>query len=124
MRASKKAVPKKRGRPATGKDPVTAIRLSVELRNRVDAWAADQADHPKRSEAIRRLVERALASAQPVARHSKKTAAHAHEIAAQTIDSIVDKSAPPQEQEKRKRRLLKGPEEFQDIRGQLSKPKR
>ena len=51
-------VPKKgRGRPATGKDPVSAIRLSLKLRAAVDKWAAKQPDVPSRSEAIRRLVE-------------------------------------------------------------------
>jgi hypothetical protein len=58
MKKSNKVVPKKgRGRPATGRDPVTAIRLSPDLRATVDAWAAKQEDVPGRSEAIRRLVE-------------------------------------------------------------------
>jgi hypothetical protein len=58
---SNKVVPKKRrGRPATGRDPVTAIRLSKELRETVDRWAAWQDDEPSRSEAIRRLVAIAL----------------------------------------------------------------
>ena len=58
---SNKVVPKKRrGRPATGRDPVTAIRLSNELRETVDRWAASQDDEPSRSEAIRRLVLIAL----------------------------------------------------------------
>jgi hypothetical protein len=61
MAKSNKVVPKKgRGRPATGRDPVTAIRLSKELRETVDAWAAQQDDEPGRSEAIRRLVELGL----------------------------------------------------------------
>jgi hypothetical protein len=61
MPASKKSVVRKRpGRPATGQDPVTAIRLSEELRANVDAWAAAQEDAPGRSEAIRRLVELGL----------------------------------------------------------------
>src|SRR5690349_16875733 len=51
---------KKRGRPPTGVDPVTAIRLSPEIREAVDAWAAEQKDAPSRSEAIRRLVELGL----------------------------------------------------------------
>lgn len=55
--STKKVLPKKRGRPATGKDPVTAIRLSDELRVRLDDWRREQADMPTRSEAIRRLVE-------------------------------------------------------------------
>jgi hypothetical protein len=52
--------PNKGGRPATGRDPVTAIRLSEEFRVAVDKWAAKQDDKPARSEAIRRLVELGL----------------------------------------------------------------
>ncbi len=52
---------KRPGRPATGRDPVTAIRLSEDLRTRVDKWAQSQPDKPSRSEAVRRLVDRALA---------------------------------------------------------------
>jgi hypothetical protein len=61
MKASMKNVVRKRpGRPATGQDPVTAIRLSKDMRAAVDAWAAAQDDEPGRSEAIRRLVELGL----------------------------------------------------------------
>jgi hypothetical protein len=43
MKTSIKNVVRKRpGRPATGQDPVTAIRLSPELRANVDKWAATQ----------------------------------------------------------------------------------
>jgi hypothetical protein len=52
--------PKKGGRPATGRDPVRAIRLSDDFLAKVDAWAAKQGDEPGRSEAIRRLVELGL----------------------------------------------------------------
>jgi hypothetical protein len=63
MAKSNKVVPKKgRGRPATGRDPVTAIRLSKELRETVDRWADKQDDTPGRSEAIRRLVELGLSN--------------------------------------------------------------
>jgi hypothetical protein len=58
MKSSKKNVVRKRpGRPATGQDPVTAIRLSGEMRAAVDDWAAKRAVKLGRSEAIRRLVE-------------------------------------------------------------------
>jgi hypothetical protein len=46
---------KGRGRPATGRDPVSAVRLPVELTAAVDKWAED--NKANRSEAIRRLVE-------------------------------------------------------------------
>jgi hypothetical protein len=55
-------VRKKRGRPAAGQDPVSAIRLSLELRSAIEAWAKQQPDKPSRSEAIRQLVEFALAA--------------------------------------------------------------
>jgi hypothetical protein len=61
MRASTKQVtPKRRGRPATGKDPARTFRLSDQFIAMVDAWAASQDDEPGRSEAIRRLVELGL----------------------------------------------------------------
>jgi hypothetical protein len=49
---------KGRGRPATGRDPVTAVRLPKDLTAAVDKWSA--AETVNRSEAIRRLVELGL----------------------------------------------------------------
>jgi hypothetical protein len=64
-----------------------------------------------------------LASAYPTARRSKKTAAKASKLAGQMIDFLCDGFAPVAEQEKRKRRLLKGPPEFREIRADLAKSK-
>jgi antitoxin component of RelBE/YafQ-DinJ toxin-antitoxin module len=52
---------KTRGRPPSGgRDPLIGLRLSPELTARVDAWA----EHQKltRSEAIRQMIEQALAT--------------------------------------------------------------
>lgn len=115
---------KKRGRPATGRDPVTAIRLPEDLRVRVEAWAAKLNDTPSRSEALRRLVEIGLAHARPtIAKAPGKTAASASKLAGQMIDILGDGSAPIEEREKRKRRLLKGPSEFRDMRQDHAKAK-
>jgi hypothetical protein len=65
MSKSITVVRKKRGRPATGTDPVTAIRLSPELRAQIDTWAVQQEDNPPRSIAIRRLVEMSLRRQSP-----------------------------------------------------------
>jgi hypothetical protein len=54
---NKKRSTERAGRPATGQDPVTAIRLSKELRDTVDNWAGKQDDTLGRSEAVRLLVE-------------------------------------------------------------------
>jgi Arc/MetJ-type ribon-helix-helix transcriptional regulator len=50
---------KRRGRPATGQDPVSAVRLPAELTEEIDRWATKN-DAKSRSEAIRRLVELGL----------------------------------------------------------------
>jgi hypothetical protein len=53
----KKVTPKKRGRPATGKDPVTTFRVPDDLKL---AIREAQPDKPARSAAIRMLIEMAL----------------------------------------------------------------
>jgi hypothetical protein len=53
---------KKRGRPATGKTPIIGLRLPPELIARVDEWCAGREDCTSRSDAIRKLVEMALAA--------------------------------------------------------------
>jgi hypothetical protein len=55
----------KKGRRTTGHDAVATIRLSSELRESVDAWAAKQSDKPARpkpslglsSWGLKRLIE-------------------------------------------------------------------
>jgi hypothetical protein len=124
MKKSITVKPKKRGRPATGRDPFVGIRLAPTLIARLEKWANDQADKPTRSEAIRRLVEQALAASQPLSQRSAKAVSKASELAGQQIDKLADLSATDEERHSRKRRLLKGPGEFRDIRGDLAKPKR
>jgi len=117
MAKSKKvASKKKRGRPATGRDPVTAIRLSPDLRETVDAWAAKQKDAPGRSEAIRRLIELGLTVKAPPRRRSDKQKARAKELAGSAIDKLSEVAASPDDKLSRKRRLIKGPEEFREAR--------
>jgi Arc/MetJ-type ribon-helix-helix transcriptional regulator len=50
---------KKRGRPATGRDPAITVRLPVALVSAIDRWGAKNSF--SRSEAIRRLLEEAPA---------------------------------------------------------------
>jgi hypothetical protein len=59
----KKPIKRPRGRPATGRDPSIATRFPRETIERVSKFAKDQ--KISRSEAIRRLVERALATIKP-----------------------------------------------------------
>jgi hypothetical protein len=54
-------------------------------------------------------------ASRPVVRTKK--AAKASEMASQEIDRLIDPSAPDEERQRRKRRLIKGPKEFRDVRG-------
>ena len=90
---------------------------------RVEAWATKQRDASSRSEAIRRLVEMGLASAGAAKPSNKKSAAKAAGMAGAMVDYLGDQSAPADVREKRKRRLLKGPSEFREMRADLPKAK-
>jgi predicted DNA-binding protein len=59
-RSTENAKQKKRGRPATGTDPMIGFRSSSELTERIDAFA--HKENLSRSKAIRRLVEKGLAA--------------------------------------------------------------
>jgi hypothetical protein len=58
MRKSIRDNPKKRrGRPATGKDPMVGVRMSEDFQAEIRSWAGKQDDDPPLATAIRRLVE-------------------------------------------------------------------
>jgi hypothetical protein len=142
MKKSIKVMPKKRrGRPATGKDPQVVIRMPAPLIAAVDTWGT--ANETIRSEAIRRLVELGLTvktKARPIGRLSTARVAdlaaeaidslgpparpagkpgrklRAQELATKVIEKIIDPAAPPEERAQRRRRLTKGPEEFREAR--------
>jgi hypothetical protein len=117
----------KRGRGRPRKDP-TSIHLTLEPipLAQVDRWSASQKDNPSRPEAIRRLLDLALAKtstkrrAEPDSSHRAgmraKKAADASQMASLELDRIGDPSATDEERQLRKRRLMKGPKEFRDIR--------
>ena len=89
-------------------------RMPASLIGEVQAWT--NANDTSRSDALRRLVELGLSASHSSKPHSPKTRAKAAALAAETIDRHTDQSAAPQEQASRKRRLLKGPKEFRDMR--------
>jgi hypothetical protein len=94
-----------------------------ELAN-LDNWISKQRTQQTRPEAIRRLVEQAIAHSSHPARPSKQKAQEASDLADRTADRLVDKWMPLEEQQRRKRALIKGPKEFRDVREDLPKPKR
>jgi hypothetical protein len=123
MKQSIKVTPKrKRGRPATGRDPHVTSRMPQTLIDQVERWAAS--NEATRSEAIRRLVELGLkvkAPARPVSKPGRRL--RAQELATKAIEKMIDPSAPPEERAQRRRRLTKGPTEFREDRVDLPKAK-
>jgi hypothetical protein len=120
---SKKPKPKKRGRPATGRDPMMGFRAAPVLRASIVSWAENQPDMPTLSEATRRLVELGLAVKSKGLQSNEDQRLRAREMAGSTIDGMTDAAAHADDQASRKRRLLKGPEEFRDVRVDRTKKK-
>jgi hypothetical protein len=112
----------KPGRPAiVDADRTIGLRLSEVLLRTVDGWAHRAG--VTRSEAIRRLIVlglRARAQQRPssenrIARRDK--AVKASDMAGRTIDNLFANGSSTEEQKaQRKRRLIKGPAEFRDMR--------
>jgi Arc/MetJ-type ribon-helix-helix transcriptional regulator len=111
---------KRRGRPATGKDPLVSARLPQTLIDQVEHWAAS--NEASRSEAIRRLVELGLTMKTRSAPSERQRAALA-DLASNAIDSLMVGTPNIDEKASRKRRLIKGPEEFREARVDLPKAK-
>jgi hypothetical protein len=60
-KSTEKVIPKKSGRPATGRDPVMSLRMPPEVRAKVESWKNAQNEKLSLSKAIIRLVMRGLA---------------------------------------------------------------
>ena len=110
---------KKRGPPATGKGDPIMVRVQPMQLMALDAWIAGQDHPPSRPEAIRRLVDLGLAATPPVRQRSQKARSKALDLAGKQIDRLIDPSTTDEERQQRKRRLLKGPREFREIRDDI-----
>jgi hypothetical protein len=89
----------------------------------IDAWIKKQKEPDlTRPEAIRRLVELGLTVKARPKQGSRARADKANAMAADQLDHLANESATADEQASRKRRLLKGPEEFRDVR--VDRPKK
>jgi hypothetical protein len=91
------------------------FRASPTMRASVVRWAESQSDNPSLSEAIRRLVELGLTVKARPKQSAPARAERAKDLAAKVIDSFPV-TTDIEETASRKRRLLKGPEEFRDLR--------
>jgi hypothetical protein len=112
---------KSRGRPATGQTPMMGFRADPVIRAAIVRWAECQPDNPTLSEAIRRLVELGLTVGPKPKQPPVPRAARAKELASKAIDKLTIGAPDNDETAARKRRLIKGPEEFREVR--VDRPK-
>ena len=106
---------KSRGRPTTGAESVH-LRVLPDQAVAIDAWIVKQDEPVTRPEAIRRLVELGLTVKARSKQGSRARSETASAMAGNQLDELADASASAEERATRKRRLLKGPEEFQSVR--------
>jgi hypothetical protein len=123
MKKAKGVKQKVVGRPRTGIRPLIGFRADDRTRAAIIKWAENQTDTPTLSEAIRRLVELGLSVGAKRKQAPAERAARAKELASKTIDSLTGGPPDNDETASRKRRLIKGPEEFREMRVDRTKTK-
>ena len=94
------------------------VRMHDKQIDAIDAWIAMQVIEVTRPEAIRRLVEIGLKAWRPPTKVTIKPSPieRAAELAAHAIDGMIDPNALPEERDRRRLRLTKGPLEFREDR--------
>lgn len=104
---------KRRGRPiSTGTGTLIGVRLTDEKLAELDGWIDQQDDEPTRPEAIRRLVETALAAGKAAHSSEPPASRRAAELAGAVVESRMAADVTIGEREIRKRRSFKGPSTF------------
>jgi hypothetical protein len=98
---------------------VIEVRLPPAELAPIDAWIRAQSPRPARAEAIRRLAQIALARLRPTGRRTDASTTRASDMAGHALDHLGEHAATAEERAQRKRRLLKGPSEFREMREDL-----
>jgi ribbon-helix-helix CopG family protein len=104
-----------------GQNAISAVKLSQQLTAEIDAWA--EAHRITRSDAIRQLLELGLKAqpASPPPHQASVDPTVIEQNAARQVERLLDPSLPPEERERRIRRLIEGPPEFSRERIDLPK---
>ena len=98
-----------------------AFPASPKIRAAIIKWAERQPDAPSLSEALRRLVELGLAVQRRPKRETAQHAERAKALASKAIDQLTEETPDHDKKSNRKRRLIRGPEEFREVR--VDRPK-
>jgi hypothetical protein len=117
-----------RWKRSAAKGVLIGVRLQAHQLKALDAWIDKQEASLTRPQAIRAMMEtilHILSSKGPGEKPIGKTArsSRAAELAANTIEKLIDPSATSEERDQRRRRLTKGPPEFREHRVDLPKRK-
>jgi hypothetical protein len=112
------AKPARKRSAATG--TLVGVRLQDDEIKAIDSWARKQEPPVTRPYAIRRLVVLGLA-VKTRSEPSERQRAVLADLASKTIDSLTAGASNNDEKASRKRRLIKGPEEFREVR--VDRPK-
>jgi hypothetical protein len=110
-----------RNMEARGSEPITSGLVTVrKVQLVLEARGVEFLNHGEPGVRLRKRPVAKMVAGAGLARTSKKSS----EMAGEAIDRLGDKSAPVEEQARRKRRLIKGPPEFREMRGQKPKARR
>jgi hypothetical protein len=101
-----------------------SVRVQREFLKALDQWRKQQKNRPSRTDAMRQLAEAGLAKIDRQPKVRRRPGLAANNMAARVIDALADQSALPENRAKRKRRLLKGPKEFRNMRDDQPKSRR
>jgi hypothetical protein len=103
------------------------VNLRIEPALKAAAEKAAAADHRSLTGLIEKLLsdycKRRNFGPTGGRRPNPEAASKASKLAARELEPLTDKSLPPEERDRRKRVLIRGPKEFRDIRGDLPKKK-
>jgi hypothetical protein len=110
--------------PGSGREAISAVKLSEKLTADVDAWA--EAHAMVRSDAIRQLVELGLIASLPLPSpgSASRGPGDIEGQAVRQIGELLDPSLSAAERERRIRRLTEGPPEFSEQRIDLPRPRK
>jgi hypothetical protein len=103
--------------------PLMGFRADPEIRAAIVRWAEQQPDDLTLSESVRRLVELGLTVRTKPKQAPATRADRAKELASKAIDKVTAGAPDDDVKANRKRRLIKGPEEFREDRVDLPKAK-
>jgi hypothetical protein len=108
-------------RPTSDRGAISAVKMSERLTAEIDAWA--EAHGMVRSDAICRLVELGLRT-EPTPLATPANPLELERLAVTQIIKLLDPFLPPNERERRIRRLIEGPPEFTSERIDLPKSRK